>query len=190
MAWIKTAALRIALVLWGALSSSASGMSYLPVLDWPRSDTVRDDARGGSAPKGDADRVVVKKSERRLYLMRGEDVLQSYPIALGFQPIGHKRRQGDGRTPEGRYRLDRRNDRSRFHRALHISYPNRADAIRAARRADSPGGLIMIHGQPAGASPTRPDHEDWTEGCIAVSNAEIEEIWARTRDGILIEILP
>jgi murein L,D-transpeptidase YafK len=87
--------------------------------------------------------------------------------------------------------LDHRNDRSRFHRALHISYPNRADQMRAARRAESPGGLIMIHGQPNGAAARAGAREaDWTEGCIAVSNAEIEDIWSRTVDGTPIEILP
>jgi murein L,D-transpeptidase YafK len=134
--------------------------------------------------------VVVKKAERRLYLMQGEEALRTYEIALGFQPVGHKTREGDGRTPEGRYVLDRRNSRSRFYKALHISYPSSRDRWRAELRGESPGGMILIHGQPSKkASSTRAEH-DWTLGCIAVSNREIDEIWSLTLDGTPIEILP
>ena len=141
-----------------------------------------------------ADKVVVKKSERRLYLMRQDKPLRSYPIALGTSPDGHKERQGDGRTPEGRYTIDWRQPSSKFRKSLHISYPSFKDRMRAHRTGDDPGGMIMIHGQPR---PTRLSDlqqalskEDWTQGCIAVSNLAIDEIWQYTMDGTPIEILP
>lgn len=162
-------------------------MSVLPHLDESRPEAPS----SFTPPKpGMADRLVVKKSQRRLYLMRGERPLKSYRIALGFQPEGHKRHEGDGRTPEGIYRIDRRSDRSRYHRALHISYPNALDTWRARLQGQSPGGLIMIHGQPSARAGQAPPAGDWTEGCIAVSNQEIEEIWSLTAVGTPIEILP
>jgi murein L,D-transpeptidase YafK len=141
-----------------------------------------------------ADRVVVKKSERRLYLMRGEQPFRIYRVSLGTSPKGDKERQGDGRTPEGRYYLDWRNPASKFRKSLHISYPNTSDRLRAKRKGFDPGGMIMIHGQPR-ASRYRElqeliSQEDWTQGCIAVSNLAIDEIWSYTRDGTPIEILP
>lgn len=143
-------------------------------------------------PRQDAplvvDKIVVKKAERRLYLMRGDAPLRSYKIALGYQPTGHKRRQGDGRTPEGRYYIDQRSDASRYHKALHISYPREEDRLRALREGIDPGGMIMIHGQPAGQRERRTG--DWTFGCIAVSNMEIDEIWSFTEKGTPVEILP
>ncbi|WP_338114091.1 L,D-transpeptidase family protein [Thiorhodococcus mannitoliphagus] len=132
----------------------------------------------------------MKKAERRLYLMRGDQRLRSYPIALGFSPKGHKRREGDGRTPEGRYVIDWKNSASRFRKSLHLSYPNPADARRAAFRHQAPGGMIMIHGQPSGHRDAQPIEGDWTLGCIAVSNPAIEEIWSLTSTGVPIEILP
>lgn len=176
-------------------------MSYLPLTD-PGHGRTATSVAARQMPSGKVDRLVVKKAERRLYLMQGDQALRTYAIALGFQPIGHKTREGDGRTPEGRYLLDRRNHQSRFHKALHISYPNAQDAWRARHRGESPGGMILIHGQPAGRSSTQPGAQlknraqptaidgDWTLGCIAVSNREIEEIWALTVDGTPIEILP
>lgn len=139
---------------------------------------------------GMADRLVVKKGERRLYLMRGKDPFRVYPIALGFKPDGHKRREGDGRTPEGFYRIDGRNDRSRYRKSLHISYPNPVDARRARFRGTSAGGMIMIHGQPKERARMQSHTEDWTSGCIAVSNQAIDEIWSLTALGTPIEILP
>ncbi|MFO1154498.1 MAG: L,D-transpeptidase family protein [Rhodospirillales bacterium] len=137
-----------------------------------------------------ADKVLVVKSERQLYLLQESQVLRSYRIALGSNPVGHKVFQGDGRTPEGLYTLDWRNIGSRFYRAIHISYPNEEDIDRAARFGGQPGGLIMIHGQPldgfAGANP----YYDWTEGCIALSNREMDEVWMAVDDGTPIEILP
>jgi murein L,D-transpeptidase YafK len=140
------------------------------------------------------DKVIVKKSERRLYLIKDGKPVVSYPISLGFAPEGHKERQGDGRTPEGRYLLDWRNPKSRFRKSLHVSYPNVADRLRATRRGEDPGGMIMIHGQPRpGRYPELQRliaQEDWTQGCIAVSNDAIDEIWEKTVDGVSIEILP
>lgn len=132
------------------------------------------------------------KSERRLLLMNGGQVLRSYPVALGFNPKGHKQRQGDGRTPEGAYTLDWRNPGSEFYRSLHVSYPNAEDRARAAQAGVSPGGDIMIHGLPNNLSMIGAVHAkwDWTEGCIAVTNEEIDEIWAAVDDGTTIEIRP
>ncbi|WP_296806802.1 L,D-transpeptidase family protein [Thiocapsa sp.] len=162
-------------------------MSYLPFFEPNVPETV---TRFHHASNDNADRLVVKKAERRLYLMRDNQPLRSYHIALGFQPIGRKTREGDGRTPEGRYLIDRRNDRSRFHKALHISYPSTVDRWRAERRGEPPGGMILIHGQPNGKNRSKPIEDDWTLGCIAVSNREIDEIWSLTVDGTPIEILP
>lgn len=139
-----------------------------------------------------ADRVVVRKAERRLTLYRGEIELASYDVALGREPEGHKQREGDGRTPEGRYRIDWRNPQSRYHLSLHISYPEAADRARAAARGEDPGGMIMIHGLPDGLGPLGAAGllRDWTEGCIAVTNEAIRDIWRRVADGTPIEILP
>lgn len=141
-----------------------------------------------------ADKIVVKKGERKLYLMRGDKPLRTYRIALGTRPEGHKERRGDGRTPEGRYTVDWRNASSNFRKALHISYPSFRDRSRARRNGDDPGGMIMIHGQPRSSrfnelqqSLTK---EDWTQGCIAVSDIAIDEIWDYTMEGTPIEILP
>jgi len=141
-----------------------------------------------------ADKVVVKKAERKLYLVKKDKPFRAYSVSLGFRPNGHKQRQGDGRTPEGRYTLDWRNSGSKFRKALHVSYPNYQDKLHARRRGIDPGGMIMVHGQPKAGrnSPLREEigKEDWTQGCIAVSNLAIEEIWSYTRDGTPIEILP
>jgi murein L,D-transpeptidase YafK len=141
-----------------------------------------------------ADKVVVKKSERKLYLVKKDKPFRAYSVSLGFNPNGHKKRQGDGRTPEGRYYLDWRNPGSKFRKSLHVSYPNYRDKVHARRRGLDPGGMIMVHGQPSGGrnSALRKaiSKEDWTEGCIAVSNLAIDEIWGYTLDGTPIEILP
>ena len=138
-----------------------------------------------------ADHVVVLKQKRELLLMRGKKVLKSFPIALGFHPKGPKRWEGDGRTPEGTYRIDSRLAASHYHLALHISYPNPADQARAQAAHRSPGGAIMIHGMPNWFSEiTMSMAPDWTSGCIAVNNDEIEEIWAAVDDGTPIEIRP
>jgi murein L,D-transpeptidase YafK len=134
----------------------------------------------------------VLKAERRLLLFRGEQLLAAYRIALGSQPEGPKERRGDGRTPEGRYVLDWRDSESSFHRGIHISYPNAQDRARAAAAGLSPGGGIMIHGLPDGLGEIGADHAagDWTKGCIAVTNEEMDEIWQAVPNGTPIEILP
>ena len=134
-----------------------------------------------------ADFVLIEKAERRLTLMRDGEILKRYRIALGFTPDGDKRAEGDGKTPEGVYRIDRRNDRSKFHLSLGIDYP-RADQRKAAQsEGRNPGGDIFIHGQPNGY-PLKRIPGDWTAGCAAVSNAEIREIWARVPMGTRVEI--
>ena len=139
-----------------------------------------------------ADRVVVLKSERRLMLMRGDRVLRAYRIALGRYAIGHKIEAGDNRTPEGEYILDRRIKDSKFYRALHISYPNWYDRTQAEFLGVPPGGAIMIHGQPNDVPKDYVGHPkiDWTTGCIAVTNREMDEIWAMVVDGTKIKIYP
>ena len=136
---------------------------------------------------GIADAVFVDKSERRLDLLRDGAVIASFDIALGFEPDGHKAEQGDGRTLGGEYVLDWRNPESRFHLSLHISYPNDADRAQAAARGVSPGGDIFIHGTPGWGSVV---DSDWTLGCIAVTNDEIEAIWSAVPDGTPITIVP
>jgi murein L,D-transpeptidase YafK len=139
-----------------------------------------------------ADRVVVRKSERRLLLMRGERVLRSFDVALGLSPTGHKEREGDFRTPEGNYRLAGRNPNSDFFLAIQVNYPGPDDLRRASEEGVDPGGLIMIHGQPN--RPSKPleyyQTRDWTNGCIAVSNADMVDIWLMTPDNTPIQILP
>ena len=138
------------------------------------------------APKAEqADAIRVFKSTRRMELLRGGKVLRSYRIALGDAPVGHKRQQGDERTPEGDYRITYRNPQSRFHLSLRVSYPNQTDRERARKRGVDPGGDIMIHGS------TPPGYtRDWTDGCIAVTNAQIEEIWRLVPVGTPIRINP
>jgi murein L,D-transpeptidase YafK len=133
-----------------------------------------------------ADRVIINKSRREMLLIRGESVLRSYRVALGRDPSGHKEREGDGRTPEGRYVIDRRNPKSRYHLSLHISYPNAADRERARELGVDPGGDIMIHGLKEGV--VRDD--DWTQGCVAVRNEEMDEIWSLVPDGTPVVINP
>jgi murein L,D-transpeptidase YafK len=138
------------------------------------------------------DRVLVRKAERRLLLMRGGNVVRSYPIALGLSPVGQKERSGDFRTPEGSYRLERRNPRSDYFLSIQVSYPNPEDLKRARARHWDTGGSIMIHGLP-NLLRHDPDYyrdHDWTDGCIAVSNADMVEIWMLTPDDVPIDILP
>ena len=144
------------------------------------------------------DRVVVEKSENRLELIRGTEVLKSYRVAFGFNPIGHKQRQGDGRTPEGKYVLDSHNSNSKFHLSLHVSYPNKRDRASAAARGVSPGGAIMVHGFlnelwfARYFAPLDQLHTLWdlTAGCIAMTDSQIEEVFRVVHDGTPIEINP
>ena len=143
-------------------------------------------------PAARADRVVVEKSARRLTIYRDGAALKAYRVALGREPVGHKQREGDGRTPQGAYRIDGRLAASGFHLALHVSYPNERDGAAAARGGAHPGGAIMIHGVKNGLGWLGRAHRlvDWTDGCIAVTDREIEEIWRAVPDGTRVEISP
>jgi tetratricopeptide (TPR) repeat protein len=142
--------------------------------------------------KGSVDRILIEKSVRRLMLISQGEVLKSYKIALGGNPIGPKERQGDNKTPEGTYIIDARNRDSRFHLSLHISYPNEKDRKRAKELGVSPGGDVMIHGIKNGFSWVGDAHTgvDWTKGCIAVTDQEIEEIARSAPNGTIVEIRP
>lgn len=138
------------------------------------------------------DLVVVDKSRRVMTLWVGKKAFRTYRIALGGNPVGHKEQEGDSRTPEGRYIIDGKNPGSSFHLSLRISYPNKQDRTAAARRGVSPGGQIMIHGTPEYLTMVQSTGlvRDWTAGCIAVSNAEVEEIYKKVRIGTPIVIKP
>ncbi len=139
-----------------------------------------------------ADSIIVHKSARTMELMHAGQVMKTYKVALGGEPVGPKTRQGDHRTPEGVYVIDGRNARSQFHRSLRISYPNAADRERAHKLGVSPGGDIFIHGLPNGYGLIGAAHRarDWTDGCIAVTDSEIEEIWKLVNNGTPLEIHP
>ncbi len=139
-----------------------------------------------------ADHVVVRKAEHRLYLYSGKQLLGEYKVSLGLNPVGTKEREHDFRTPEGRYYLARRNARSDFFLSIQVSYPNEGDVLRARKMRWAPGGSIMIHGLP-----NLPRHpavyyasNDWTDGCIALSNSDMVEVWMRTQENIPIDIYP
>ena len=159
-----------------------------------RADSVRAVAKPATAPVAPllADSIVVEKSQHRLSLYHGGSLLRSYLVALGQQPVGDKVRIGDMRTPEGLFRIEARNPDSRYHRSLRISYPDAAHRARAHTLGVSPGGDIMIHGLPDAQAWVGAAHRDfdWTEGCIAVTNQEIEEIWNAVPVGIPIHIKP
>lgn len=139
-----------------------------------------------------ADALLIVKSERKLYLLREGEVLRDFDIALGLMPEGPKEREGDFRTPEGRYLLQTRNPNSDYFLSLQISYPNRQDGERARAEGVDPGGQIMIHGQPnvPKYSESRYESWDWTDGCVAVSNSDMIDIWLMTEEGTPIEIRP
>ena len=139
-----------------------------------------------------ADEVLVVKSERRLYLLREGRPFRSYRVALGLLPSGQKEREGDRHTPEGRYLLDQRKPDSEFFLALHVSYPNADDTARARHRRWKPGGSIMIHGLPNVPRHTLDFYHsaDWTDGCIALANEDMLEVWLLTRPNTPIEIRP
>lgn len=141
-----------------------------------------------------ADYVLVEKAARRLTLWRNREIIATYEIRLGLNPVGTKQQEGDKRTPEGLYWITGRNPDSRFHLSLAISYPERWDRIMASHRGVNPGGDIVIHGLPNGVDPAKAlaihRDGDWTDGCIAVTNTEIEDLWSRIPDGITIEIKP
>jgi murein L,D-transpeptidase YafK len=139
-----------------------------------------------------ATRVVVRKAERRLYLYDGAKLIGEYKVALGLSPVGTKERERDFRTPEGRYYLARRNTHSDYFLSIQVSYPNKEDELNAKKNHWAPGGSIMIHGLPN--TPKHPASyyasSDWTDGCIALSNSDMVEVWMRTRENIPIDIYP
>ena len=143
-------------------------------------------------PSVGADRVAVYKSERKLVLLSQGKEVRSYKVALGSEPVGPKTRHGDHRTPEGVYTLDSRNPNSHFYKAFHISYPNPKDIATAKKRGVSPGGDIMLHGLPKEYAWVGKAHtlHDWTDGCIAVTNEEMDELWKLVPVGTPIEIKP
>lgn len=143
-------------------------------------------------PDARADLVRVDKGARTLTLLRYGRPLKTYSVSLGGAPAGHKRQEGDERTPEGRYVLDYRNPNSAAHRSLHVSYPDPADAARARAAGVPPGGMIMVHGITNGLGWMGRLHRllDWTDGCVAVTNGEMDEIWRAVPDGTPIEIRP
>ncbi len=164
----------------GVAAGAGSGMAQAPM------------AATISATVPIADQVLVRKSERRLYLLRHGEILRSYRVALGLIPDGPKERAGDFRTPEGRYQLTRRNSRSDYFLSIQVSYPNADDVRRARRDHVNPGGSIMIHGLP-NLQRHPPDYyaaADWTDGCIAMSNADMVELWLMVQDNTPIDIRP
>jgi len=177
---------RYAFILTACLSAAAAHADG----NLPSSALVSSSTTEAALPL--ADSVLVRQSERKLYLMRQGEVLRTYKIALGLRPEGHKQFEGDYRTPEGKYRLTRRNPNSEYFLSIQIDYPNAQDVARARRMGQRPGGAIMIHGQPN--LPRKPRdyyaNVDWTEGCIAVSNSDMVEIWLMTPPNTPIEIVP
>jgi len=139
-----------------------------------------------------ADSVLVLKSESRLYLMREGKELASFKVVFGSNPDGHKQQQGDERTPEGHYILDYKNPNSKYYKSIHISYPNALDRENARKRGVRPGGDIMLHGQPNGYGgfSTIVQLFNWTNGCIALSNPEMDFVWDAVNPGTPIEIRP
>lgn len=139
-----------------------------------------------------ADLVLVKKSERKMYLIKNDKPFREYKVAFGAKPEGHKQQEGDERTPEGKYILDYKKSDSAFYKAIHISYPNEQDKKRAREKGINPGGLIMIHGQKNGFGwfGFITQSFNWTDGCIAVKNFEMDEIWTSVNVGTPIIIEP
>lgn len=172
------------------VQSPSPAQASAPVTGRPMPDQPPALELSGKLPT--ADRVVVRKGARRMDLLSGDRVLRSYRIALGLSPTGPKERSGDFRTPEGSYRLERRNARSDFFLSIQVSYPNETDLRNARRNGWQAGGSIMIHGLPNTLKhdPSYYQTRDWTDGCIAVSNSEMVEIWMLTNNNTPIDILP
>jgi len=174
--------------------TSARGLAILFALLLAPALEASADSAGGATTQSSplADSILVIKSEHRLYLVRDGQPLRSYAIALGLSPVGPKRQEYDFRTPEGRYVIDARLPNSRYFRALHVSYPNTEDRKQAAERHVSAGGDIMIHGLPNVLQKPLSYYQtqDWTNGCIALSNDDLLEVWALVHDRMPVEIRP
>ena len=162
------------------LDSNSNGEAYIEM------DTVKLDS------SVEIDKVIAFKERRKMMLVKNGDTLKTYQISLGKNPAGPKEKEGDKKTPEGKYILDWRNPNSKYHLSIHISYPNNDDKRKAALNGVNPGGEIMIHGCPNGLGWNWKYYKvnDWTDGCIAVNNEEIEEIWNVVKNGTEIEIFP
>jgi murein L,D-transpeptidase YafK len=139
---------------------------------------------------GAVERIIIDKSERQMQLIQDGKPVRTYAIALGFAPEGDKLRQGDGKTPEGEFTVDRRNSESAFHLSVGLDYPRPSDVEEATKAGYSPGGDIFIHGQPNALPDGLKIKGDWTAGCIALTNAEMREVWAVTPIGTKVEIRP
>lgn len=139
-----------------------------------------------------ADLIVIHKSQRKLELWSNGATIAKYRVALGFEPVGPKQFEGDGKTPEGVYTITLKNEKSQFFRSLKLNYPNTTDEMNAAATGKKPGGLIMIHGLPNDKTAQMVGHpsKDWTEGCIAVTDEEIMDIWRRVDNGTAVLIMP
>jgi murein L,D-transpeptidase YafK len=169
----------------GSSRSLISILAAFVVLCWPLSP-----ASAGDFPL--ADKILVEKGKRKLHLLLNGQAIRTYEIALGVVPVGDKEREGDQKTPEGVYRMDKRNPDSDYFLSIHISYPNNRERSAAKKSGVNPGGQIMIHGQPNAPTYSAAYYrkEDWTNGCIAVSNSDMIDIWLMTPNNVPIEILP
>ena len=178
---------------WPDISTSSIDDSGRPASTAPASNAAGEGGTAGlSATIPVADQIIVRKGERRLYLMRHGTVLRSYRVALGLVPQGPKERAGDFRTPEGHYQLTRRNSRSDYFLSIQVSYPNDQDLRRAHHQHVDPGGAIMLHGLPNNLRhpPEYYAKSDWTDGCIAMSDSDMVELWMMTQDNTPIDIQP
>ena len=191
----RTWSAMLALALWAVVGTAGVASAAAASAAASASSTSNFDSRTARLRDSDlpiATHVVVHKAERRLEIFQGDEQLREFRIALGGDPIGHKLFEGDSRTPEGRYMLGARNARSEFFLSMHVSYPNAADTARARKMGRRPGGLIMVHGQPN--EPKRSaryyESEDWTDGCIALSNADMMEFWLLVPSNTPIDIRP
>jgi murein L,D-transpeptidase YafK len=188
----------LALALALAIGMAAPGASAIGKPQTPATEAARAQVDASASDSSAipaqllADRVIVRKSERQMYLMHGSKVLRTYRVALGLNPVGPKEQEGDSRTPEGHYQLTRRNPHSEYFLSIQVSYPNDKDLQRARRNRLTPGGAIMIHGLPNDLrrEPSYYEQRDWTDGCIAVSDSDMLEIWLMTPQDVPIDILP
>ena len=190
MSFSRLKAYNIKTSLWATVTLMFLGLISVSAIAYAKSST-KNTAQQTIPTDVTIDKVFVDKSERVLKLLSGDKVIKTYHIALGDSPAGHKRQQGDERTPTGSYKLDYKNEKSSYYRSIHVSYPNASDKAQARKRGVSPGGDIMIHGQKNGfghlAALTQ--KRDWTDGCIAVTDDEMDEIMSVYKAGMLIEIV-